>query len=84
MTQRTAKRAVEALYWLHNNEHHEVGTDWNGDYLTHVWFRNHFDKLRVPADLAAEMWKHVKLNTRKFDTRMYALKPSGKRLIGEL
>ncbi len=86
MKQITVKRVVEALYWIHNNEHHIVGTEFhptkkdeNGrDVTTHVYFQNHFEKLRVPQSLVAEVFSFIRPNRRKFDTRMYALTRAAK------
>lgn len=88
MKQITAKRAIEALYWLHNNAHHEVGCEWPRDKPnapvgehTHIFYRNHLEKLRVPIALMPEVSKHIRPNKRKFDTRMYALTRSGREMV---
>lgn len=80
MKQITIKRAVEALYWIHNNAHHEVGTDYHpvtGE-ATHIYYRNYHEKMRVPMALTAEVGKFIRPNKRKFDTRMFALTQAGK------
>lgn len=78
----TVKRAVEAWHWIANNPHHIVGTEYNskGD-VTHIFFKNYFDTMRVPTKLLKEFWSGVKTNTRKFDTRMYALKPNARHSV---
>lgn len=84
MKQRTAKRAVEAWHWLHNNPHHIVGTEFNDDSeqsTKAVFFQNHHDKLRVPAALLPEVMAGIKPNTRAFDTRMYMLRPAARRAV---
>lgn len=78
MAQRTVKRAVEALYWLHNNAHHEAGWEEGGK---HFFYRNYHDKLRVPAALMPEVSKYVRPNKRAFDTRMFALTRAGRLLV---
>lgn len=89
MKQRTVKRAVEALNWLHNNPHHIAGKDFhptkrdeNGrKVVTHFYYQNYHERMRVPVALAAEVAKYIRPNTRKFDTRMFALTAAGKREI---
>jgi len=89
MTQRTAKRLVEALYWIHNNAHHEVGTEYHptkcddeGRALkTHMFFRNHHDTSRVPVAMLPELFKLIRPNKRAFDTRMYALTRKGRLMV---
>lgn len=87
MKQITVKRAVEALHWLHNNEHHIVGTE-NSKIgadgkltFSHVYYQNYHEKLRVPYALCQEVGKYIRPNKRKFDTRMYALTPKGRQLV---
>ena len=87
MKQFTVKRAVEAWNWLHNNEHHIVGVEHYEPYdpdkkAKAVYFQNHHMKMRVPQELVEEVMDNIKSNTRKFDTRMYMLKPAAKRKIG--
>lgn len=90
MTQITVGRAVEAWNWIYNNSHEEVGTvyhprkcDGEGRPLrTHVYFKNYHDTMRVPDALLDEVMAGLRPNTRKFDTRMYALKPNARRAIG--
>lgn len=86
MRQFTAKRLVEALYWLDNNAHHEAGVEFKNDRdpfdkWTHSYFRNYHEKLRVPRHLDAEVRKYIRPNRRKFDTRMFAVTTAGKRMI---
>lgn len=86
MKQRTVKRAVEALYWLHNNEHHIAGVE-NADRVdgkmvfSHAYYQNYHEKLRVPYALCEEVHKYIRPNKRKFDTRMYALTKAGRQLV---
>lgn len=90
MKQITVKRAIEALNWIHNNAHEEVGTvyhphkmDENGFPLkTHMYFRNHFETMRVPQELCAEVFSMIRPNRRKFDTRMFALRRAARLRIG--
>jgi hypothetical protein len=91
MKQRTVKTAVEALTWLHNNPHHIAGVEWsprlpvsehNEKNWSHAYYANYHEKIRIPAALCKEVHKHIKSNTRPFDTRMYMLTRSGKALIG--
>lgn len=89
MKQITVKRAVEALYWLHNNAHFEAGAEFHPTKVddkgrplaTHMFYRNNFEKLRVPAALMTEVSKYIRPNTRPFDTRMFALTRAGKMLV---
>ena len=81
MKQFTVKRAVEAWKWIHNNAHHEAGYEYHPitTELTHVFFRNHHEKMRVPAQLYRdEVSKGVTPNKRAFDTRMFALTRAAK------
>lgn len=88
--QRTVKRAVEALYWLHHNEHHIVMTEWpksmplhkqTMENKSHISFANYHERIRVPTALCAEVFKHICPNKRKFDTRMYALTRKGREMV---
>jgi hypothetical protein len=80
--QQTAKRAVEAWHWLHNNAHHHVGTDFRPDGTTRaVWFKNHHEMMRVPETLLDEVFAGLTPNKRAFDTRMYALTSAAKRKV---
>lgn len=91
MKQVTVKSALEAWKWIHNNGHYEVGleykTDKNGldtNEILAVFFRNHQEKMRVPAKLREEVFSQIQPNTRKFDTRMYALKPTALELVNKV
>lgn len=84
MKQRTAKSVVEALDWIHNNAHPEVGTDYHpvrGDEMTHVYFKNYFEKMRIPIDMYPEVSKLIRPNKRAFDTRMFALTRKGRSML---
>lgn len=83
MKQRTVKRGVEALYWINNNSHHEVGLEFNKDNVeTHQYFKNYHEKIRVPIGLMREeVSPYIRPNKRKFDTRMFALTAKGKNMV---
>ena len=90
MKQITVKRTVEALHWIHNSAHHVVGTEWSSktplgeqtmENFSHVFYANYHEKIRVPAALYAEVSKYIRPNTRKFDTRMFALTAAGRVLV---
>lgn len=82
MTQTTPKSLEQALLWIIENPHFEVGTEWLNGRSTHGFFRNHFDKLRVPnrarCEWAGQFYRYVMPNPRRHDDRMYAVTPAGK------
>ena len=91
MKQRTVKTAVEALTWLHNNEHQFAGYEWprsmpereqTMENWSRFFYANHHEKIRVPAALLVEVIKYTRPNMRKFFTRPYMLTRAGKALIG--
>lgn len=78
MKQTTAKTIEQALDWIDKNHHHEIGTEFNKHGgKTHIFYKNYHEKLRVPIALFM-VFKYIKPNTRKFDTRMFMLTPAGK------
>jgi hypothetical protein len=85
MGQVTPKTLEEALLWIHTNAHYESGIEYDseGRYVKAQWFKNHFDKMRVPrmAPYSARFHDMIQPNPRKFDTRMYSLTPQGKRIL---
>lgn len=87
MAQRTAKGLEEALMWIHINQHFAAGLEYDGDgrFVTHTWYKNHFDKLRIPyrAEWASKFFTLIRPNPRPHDDRMYALTPRGRRLLRE-
>lgn len=84
--QYTVKRAVEAWNWIHNNEHHIVGTDYSKTRLDDdghplriaMYFQNYHEKMRVPERLCSEVFAQIRPNKRKFDSRMFALRPKAR------
>lgn len=82
MKQRTVSSVGEALAWISTNPHHVSGWDEHPSrlcdsgrpVLTHRFFENHHFKLRVPVKIYDELRVLIKVNTRAFDTRMYAVK----------
>ncbi len=85
MAQFTARDLHDALDWIHTNEHHESGLEYTEDGLrcVAVWYRNHFDKMRIRIDseFSNRFHKLIGPNRRPFDTRMYALTTQGKRVL---
>ncbi len=89
MKQRTVKRAIEAWNWIHNNDHHIVGTEWHPTKIgkdglparSHLYLQNYHERLRVPEALVDEVWNQIEPNKRKFDSRMYALKRKAKSMV---
>lgn len=91
MKQLTVKRAVEAWYWIANNEHFEVGTEYSKNRkddegrpaVVAIFFRNHHEKMRVPDSLRREVFAGIKPNRRAFDTRMFSLTKAAKLRIAK-
>lgn len=77
----TAKTLEEALIWIHTQPHFEAGVEQPNE--THAFYRNHFQKLRVPRDAPwfADFSKSIEAQTRPHDDRMYALTPVAKRRL---
>lgn len=91
MAQKTAKSLAEALLWIQTNRHHEVGSEYaDGEgpdgSLTHIWYRNHQDKIRVST---TESWSSqfgdcIDPQDRPHDDRMYMVNESGQAIIAGL
>lgn len=92
MKQTTVKRVIEALHWIHNNEHNSVYLEWPRNMAerdktvqnaSHITLANHHERLRIPDSLRADVWRYIAPNKRPFDTRMYAVTRRGLKLVRE-
>lgn len=85
MKQVTPKRLLDALLWIHTNRHHSSGLEYSkdGSHVTHHWFENYHDKLRVSAKAPWNDRFHqlVRGNPRPHDDRMFALTRNGRHLL---
>lgn len=73
----TAKTPHLALLWILTHDHFEAGTEWKDGRATHTFYRNHFDRLRVPIGMKGFHSK-IKPNPRPHDSRMYTVTKHGR------